>query len=174
MSQGPLCPNLTQKVQREVSQITNRNLPIAMLLGGLSVNLNHLKIIDVYQISDISRCPVRLMMRYLAKLPLTRSCQSLYLQPRKKFSPERWYLNRPVGVNTLQSVVKDVCQKAGLPGFYTNHNLRSTSATRMYRDGVDEQVIQEVTGHRSLAVRSYKRTSEAQCQLASKSIFGDV
>ena len=38
MSQGPLCPNLTKKVQKEVSQIANRNLPRAMLLGGLSVN----------------------------------------------------------------------------------------------------------------------------------------
>ena len=43
MSQGPLCPNLTQKVQKEVSQIANHNLPLVMLLGGLSVNLNHLK-----------------------------------------------------------------------------------------------------------------------------------
>ena len=31
MSQGPLCPNLTQKVQEEVSQMANRNLPHAML-----------------------------------------------------------------------------------------------------------------------------------------------
>ena len=43
MSQGVLCPNLSQKVQKEVSQMANRNLPIAMLSGGLSVNLNHLK-----------------------------------------------------------------------------------------------------------------------------------
>ena len=43
MSQGPLCPNLTQKVQKEVSQIANRNLPRPIILGGLSVNLNHLK-----------------------------------------------------------------------------------------------------------------------------------
>ena len=43
MSQGPLCPNLSQTVQKEVSQIANRNFSIAMLLGGLSVNLNHLK-----------------------------------------------------------------------------------------------------------------------------------
>ena len=27
MSQGPLCPNLTQKVQKEVSQMANHNLP---------------------------------------------------------------------------------------------------------------------------------------------------
>ena len=43
MSQGALCPNLSQKVQKEVSQMANRNLSCAMLLGGLSVNLNHLK-----------------------------------------------------------------------------------------------------------------------------------
>ena len=44
MSQGPLCPNLSQKVQKEVCQMANRNLSCMILLGGLSVNLNHLKI----------------------------------------------------------------------------------------------------------------------------------
>ena len=43
MSQGPLCPNLSLKVQKEVSQMANRNLSRVILLGGLSVNLNHLK-----------------------------------------------------------------------------------------------------------------------------------
>ena len=42
MSQGPLSPNLTQKIQKEVSQMANRNLSCTMLLGGFSVNLNHL------------------------------------------------------------------------------------------------------------------------------------
>ena len=42
MSQGPLCPNLTKKVQKEVSQIANHNLPCPILLGGLSLHLNHL------------------------------------------------------------------------------------------------------------------------------------
>ena len=44
MSQGPLCPHLSQKVQKEVSQMANRNLSHVILLGGLSVDLNHLKI----------------------------------------------------------------------------------------------------------------------------------
>ena len=46
MSQGPLCPNLSQKVQKEVSQMANRNLSChyAIRWFGLSVNLNHLKI----------------------------------------------------------------------------------------------------------------------------------
>ena len=38
-----MCPNLSQKVQKEVSQMANRNLSHMILLGGLSVNLNHLK-----------------------------------------------------------------------------------------------------------------------------------
>ena len=41
MSQGPLCPNLSQKVQKEVSQMANRKLSYA--IRCLSVNLNHLK-----------------------------------------------------------------------------------------------------------------------------------
>ena len=44
MSQGPLYPNLNKKVQKEVSQTANRKLSCIMLYGGLSVNLNHLKI----------------------------------------------------------------------------------------------------------------------------------
>ena len=30
MSQGPLCPNMTQKDQKKVSQMANHNLPHAM------------------------------------------------------------------------------------------------------------------------------------------------
>ena len=48
MSQGPLCPNLTQKVQKEVSQMASRNFSLVILLGGLSVNLNHLKTIKYH------------------------------------------------------------------------------------------------------------------------------
>ena len=42
MSQDPLCPILTKRLQRKVSQMVNRNISLLMLLGGLSVNLNHL------------------------------------------------------------------------------------------------------------------------------------
>ena len=54
MSQGPLCPNLTKKVQKKVSQIANRNFPLVILLGGLSVNLNHLKTIDLHMLMSVN------------------------------------------------------------------------------------------------------------------------
>ena len=55
----PLCPNLTKKVEKkEVSQKTNQNFPCAMLMGGLSVDINHLTnhikcLSDVYTLAFI-------------------------------------------------------------------------------------------------------------------------
>ena len=43
MSYAVLWPNSTKKFQWEVFQIAEKKLSIAMLLGGSSVNLNHLK-----------------------------------------------------------------------------------------------------------------------------------
>ena len=52
--------------------------------------------------------------------------------------------------------------------YRTNHSLRLTSVTRLYQSGVDEQLVMERTGHRSLdRVRSYKRTSDSQREALS-------
>ena len=139
--------------------------------GGLKHMKVDRKVVDVFPSGNIERCPVRIFMHYMSLLPKNRSSKALYLRPRKNFS-KSWYMDRPVGANTLREVVKNLCETAGLPGFYTNHSLRSSSATRMYRNGVEEQLIQEITGHRSLAVRSYKRTSDQQHQKASQVISG--
>ena len=45
MSQAILSPNLTKEVQWEVPQIADKRFPCAMVYGGLSVNLNHLKMV---------------------------------------------------------------------------------------------------------------------------------
>lgn len=58
-----------------------------------------------------------------------------------------------------------MCASAGISGFRTNHSLRATSATRLYAAGVEEQLIMERTGHRSVeGVRSFKCTSDQQEQ----------
>ena len=58
-------------------------------------------------------------------------------------------------------------------GFYTNHSLRATCATRLYSAGVDEQLIMERTGHKSNSVRQYKRTNDGQIKTVSD-ILQDV
>ena len=139
--------------------------------GGIKHRKIKPKQVDMYASLNPERCPIRIILRYLSLLPKTRSCDAFYLQPRCKYFRKSWFLNRPAGVNRLRNVVKDVCEKAKLPGFYTNNSLRSTSATKLYQNNIDEQLIQEIMGHRSLAVRSYKRTSDPQRKFASKCLF---
>ncbi|CAC5388535.1 unnamed protein product [Mytilus coruscus] len=57
-----------------------------------------------------------------------------------------------------------ICQEAGIGGFRTNHSLRASAATRMYDAGVDEQLICEVTGHRSNAVYKEQMKTEKENQ----------
>ena len=142
--------------------------------GGLKNRKTEPKIVDVYPLDDIDRCPVRILHKYLCMIPHVRNCKHLYLQPRKKYHGKSWFLDSPVGENKLRNFVKDLCTKANIPGFYTNHSLRATGAIRLYQNDVDEQIIQEIMGHRSLAVRSYKHTSDKQREFASNTIFGHV
>ena len=139
--------------------------------GGLKHHKIDIKEVDVYPNPNSNRCAVAIIMKYMSLLPVERECSAFYLQPLHNFSENCWYQDKPVGVNKLQSIVKIISEKGGLPSYYTNHSLRATVATRLYQSNFDEQVIQEVTGHRSLAVRSYKRTSSEQCKNASKCVW---
>lgn len=53
-----------------------------------------------------------------------------------------------------------------------NHSLRATTATRLFRENVPEQLIMEQTGHRSTAVHSYKRASADQKRKVSRALQG--
>ena len=140
--------------------------------GGIKQRQVDVKMVDLYAMQNPNQCPLQAIIKYLSLLPKARICKAFYLQPRKKYFGKAWYVNKPAGINKLRNAVRDMCHNAGLPGYYTNHSLRSTAATKLYRKGVDEQIIMEITGHQSLAVRSYKRTSDRQCKEASNCLFG--
>ena len=73
-----------------------------------------------------------------------------------------------MGHNALAMTVKTLCQSAGVHGYFTNHSLHRTCATRLYNKGADEQEIMSITGHRSSnAVRLYKTVSLEQEQKLS-------
>ena len=72
-----------------------------------------------------------------------------------------WFSCQPCGVNKLNGMVKSMFSSIGISG-KSNHSLRASGATEMFRAGVPEKIIQERTGHRSLkALRTYERTTEA-------------
>ena len=149
----------------------NEDIGLKTNKGGIKQRKVQPKEADLYPIEDVYQCPVRIILFYLTKLPPNCSCSSFYLQPRKKVPDSIWYQDRPCGVNKLCDVVNEMCKTARFPGFYSNHSLRSVAATKMYRSNIDEQLIQEITGHRSISVRSNKRTSDKQHKFASNCIF---
>ena len=141
--------------------------------GGLNAR-NGNKIVYVYPASDQYRCPVRLYKKYVGLLPLGTACGKMYMRPKQKFSPSVWFCDQPYGKANVCSTVKNVCKIAGIEGNFTNHSLRATSASRMYNKNIPEQVIKEVTGHRSDCVRIYKCTSDQLREEASNTIAGNV
>ena len=55
----------------------------------------------------------------------------------------------PAGRRILTDMIKWICDLAQFTGYRTKHSLRSTAATRLYDIQMDEQLISQVTGHRS-------------------------
>ena len=65
-----------------------------------------------------------------------------------------------VDKNRLAGLTKAFCLEAGFNGHFTGHSGKVTCATELFNNNIDEQLIQAQTGHRSTAVRSYKRPGE--------------
>lgn len=94
----------------------------------------------VFNTDNPQRCLIRLYKQYQSKYPKSRPDGAFYLQPL--VNPKSvWYSKQPVGHNTLTNTVRRLCHEAGKGGFFTNHSLRTSAATRLYHTGIDEQLI---------------------------------
>ena len=137
--------------------------------GGLKerrVTNKAVKIFTNYENKD--RCVVSLYHKYMSLRPPNAPNDIFYLQPLRNPQPNCWYKASPVGHNTLSATVRKLTACIGEDGYFTNHSLRRTCATRLYENGLDEQRIMAVTGHRSKdGVRTYKKISRAQEEEAS-------
>lgn len=65
-------------------------------------------------------------------------------------------------------MIKEMCALAGFSGNFTNHSGKVTCATRLFENNVDEQLIMRQTGHRSNAVRAYKRPTKEHDRMVSQ------
>ena len=109
---------------------------------------------------------------YLKKLPHNneKTNDIFYLKPLASHPSKPWFANVRVGKNKLNTMVKRMCEAAGLPP-RTNHSLRVTGATTLFTKNVPEpeKLVQEVTGHRSLeCLRQYEKTTEQNQRAVSK------
>ena len=158
--------------EHNVERLVYKEDPLQKTIQGGIGCKNTRKVVHVYPASDESRCPVKILKKYIRLMPPPRTCQKFYLRPRPKYSHSIWYCDQPYGNHKLSSTIKSMCAKAGLKGKFTNHSLRATSASRMYENDIPEQVIKEITGHRSECVRTYKRTPDSIKERASMTISG--
>ena len=136
------------------------------------------KIVPIYACPEAGeRCPVNILDTYLSRLPSKAHESDLfYLRPLSEAPTDAsapWYAAVPVGKDTLQNKLSNMCKQAGISGKKTNHSLRAASAIQMYDSGVPEKLIQERTGHQSLeALRMYERTNAEQHQAVSAVLSG--
>ncbi len=143
--------------------------------GGLNSRKVMPKVVCAYGHTNIDRNIVRLYKKYVSLLPTEAKSLALYKYSlaRGRCSGHTWYADKPLGINTVTKTVKSMMQKIGADGRYTNHSLRVSAATRMFSSGIEEQIVKERTGHRSDAVRAYKRTSEHLLEAAERAMIGD-
>ena len=143
--------------------------------GGISDRNVPPKTGRAYQnIVNSDRCVVRLFEKYVRHRPThnPKCSRDFYLRLLSVPQGDIWYSCQARGVHSLQKVVKNMCTKAGFSRKHTNHSCRASTATRLYEQGCDEQLICEKMGHHSVAVRSYKRTSGDQLRKVSNMLYG--
>ena len=142
--------------------------------GGLRDMKKDRKVVWIKPNDSPMRCPVRLIEKYISLLPVGGCKPNFYLQSLRKPKPNQWYSTIPVGINTLRKTVGSMLRDAGLDGYFTNHSLRRTCATRLFQAGKSTKLIKEITGHVSDAVEKYQVTSNDQKLEASSIIQGEI
>ena len=151
--------------------------------GGIKSRSNDGKKGRCYEnVANKERCLVSLHELYIAhrpnSFPRTEKDpivpRNYYLHPLSSNHSDIWYCCQPRGRHAIEKVVGKLCREGGLKGKRTNHSARAAAATRMFEVGMDEQLICEKTGHRSVAVRSYKRTSSNQLKQVSDVLYGNI
>ena len=92
----------------------------------------------MYQCVGSDRCPVMSFEKYISKL--NSSCEWFWQQPNRQFasSSSVWYINVPLGVNTLQNKMRTLSTQAELSKIYTNHCLRATCITALDHSNIEE------------------------------------
>ena len=115
---------------------------------------------------------VKILDFYFIKLP--SEPVAFYLRPLSKIpiDPEKvWYANVPICVNTLRTMMSKISEKGNLSTNFINHSLRATSASRLFASNVPGKLIQEKTGHRSLAgLHAYEQTTAKQQKNITKNL----
>ena len=125
----------------------------------------------MYEIPGSSRCPVSSFLAFKEVVNPGQECMWQRPKPKAPVDGSPWYMNAPLGVNTLGNKMKQISENAGCSRRYTNHSLRATTCTLLDEAGFPNRHIMSVTGHRSeSSLKHYSRTSDKKKKLMSSAL----
>ena len=132
--------------------------------GGVADVSSTEKYARMYETEDVND-GYKALNLYLSKL--NPKCESFFQYPRKNWSFEDnvWYEARPVGVNSLDSMMKNISEAASLSQQYTNHSVRATAITLWSNAGIPNRHIMAISGHRSEQSLAHYNTRPSTSQL---------
>ena len=138
-----------------------RDFCIIMLFLNCGLRVSELCGIDI---GDIKEETLRVLgkgrkERVVYLNDATQNAISSYMEERSKITKikqkddKALFISRNgnrISTSTVKWLVKKYCSFAGLDSKISVHKLRHTSATLMYKNGVDVKAVQEVLGHEHL------------------------
>ena len=137
--------------------------------GGLDGSEDHADG-KIFSSPGFKRCPVQTIKSYLSHL--NPALDALFQRPKEeslRINPHKdsvWFEKKVLGHNTLENMLKNMSQRAGIQPYFTNHSLRGTTVTILSSVNVEIRQIKAVIGHKSNAsIESYceRPTSLALC-----------
>ena len=106
--------------------------------------------------TQIETCPVKLFQKFLSKGPVgMKKSGPFYLQPIVNPLTNIWYKNTPMGINSINSMMKDLISNSPLQKsekHLANHFARRTLAKKLKQQQVPKPEIISITGHNCEAV----------------------
>ncbi|KAK3716904.1 hypothetical protein QZH41_002267 [Actinostola sp. cb2023] len=114
--------------------------------GGMKDKPSHEKQTRLYStgvVGDSYWC----LQQYINKLNPDQ--QAFFQRPKPNATEDQqiWYENKPLGINTLEKMMKEISIGAALSRKYTNHCVRATAITIWSNAEVPSRHIMSISGH---------------------------
>ena len=150
------------------SKITFSEFRSKTVKGGLKERNYAPRVVTQHSDPNNPRCVVDLFVRYLTCIPPKGPFYRRPLPPGKENA--KMFSAQVVGVNTLGKYMQSMFDDAGLDKKVVNHSGRVYCCSTLYNSGFEEQEVMQRSGHRSTAVRTYKRPSEEKLKEISNAL----
>lgn len=118
----------------------------------------------IAQANNNARCPFFFYKAFRSHRPTEMNNPEapfyLAIKHKRKPSDTVWYVNAPLGKNSIGKFLKTAAKRTGLQGNVTNHAVRKTSIGRLLDADVPFNYVAQLSGHKNLkSLDSYKSAS---------------